>query len=795
MSRETRPVPGLFGGVSQQIPAMRNPTQCSLQRNFMSTVVDGLYTRPGTRHLGSLALSGANGGSTAGTDGDAFGHYIPRPDGSLYLAVIRNGNLMVFNADTGAAQTVTYPDGKSYLVTDAAAADSFAGLTLADYTFVVNKRAFPRMTLAVAPVNNERVTYIDVRTAVPNVTYSITVGAVTESYTSTSTPTQGAIADALAGQLVTSLGATYLVQRLTGTNVIKLTKAALPLESIRVYDSWDTNTMRNISQGVPAYAELPYRFETGYTISVDGTPENNRDTYYVTWNGAEWVETTAPGTTTTLNHATMPHRLFQDPLDGSWVFEQVDEWGDRLAGDADSAPLPSFVGQNIRDLFFFRNRLGFLASDAVVLSRAGEYFDFFPRTATQVLDNDPIDLASPVDGVTYFAWAVPFNQNLLIWSDAAQQLVLAGGEVLSPKTARLIPASTFAADPSAKPGALGNRAVFAEKAGEFASLSSYRVAQDTVTNTAVPLTDHVPRYVPAGPRQLAASTSAKLLAAVPRGASRSLKLFKYELDIQDGESYTQRSWCDLEHGSLATSVRTVAAYWRGLELYLLMHYTSPGDGAAGGRFCSEVINFQRFATDTGLDHSLCLDRRVLLSGGAFDGTNTTYTVPYTDPGLAVFRCAFGREPYPLTSAVFAPGSWQTTVSIPGDTRGVDIWAGVRYSGTYEFTEALLRDTNGVPIQAASMKLLHYLLHFKDSSRARAVVTPYLRDPYTYEFGGRVLGLPLHGAERKSLSSGNFRVPVDAAAEGTTVAIETTSLLEVVIPYAEWVAEVNMKARR
>ena len=57
----------------------------------------------------------------------------------------------------------------------------------------------------------------------------------------------------------------------------------------------------------------------------------------------------------------------------------VSQFGSRVVGDLTSSPEPSFVGQKMSDIFFHRNRLGFIAGEAVVMSRAGEFFKFFLR--------------------------------------------------------------------------------------------------------------------------------------------------------------------------------------------------------------------------------------------------------------------------------------------------------------------------------------------------------------------------------------------------------------------------------
>ena len=62
----------------------------------------------------------------------------------------------------------------------------------------------------------------------------------------------------------------------------------------------------------------------------------------------------------------------------------VPAWGDRLVGDLNSAPNPSFVDAKIRDIFFFNNRLGMISDENVILSRSSEFFEFFPCTGANM---------------------------------------------------------------------------------------------------------------------------------------------------------------------------------------------------------------------------------------------------------------------------------------------------------------------------------------------------------------------------------------------------------------------------
>ena len=785
MSRETRSIPGLFGGVSQQIPAMRHPTQGEHQHNMLATVVDGLFLRPGS-------VCAPQALTSPGASADrAFGHFFTTPDGALYVLTLVNGGIQLHDANTGAPQTVTTPDGVVYLST-LDPENGFACLTLADYTFIVNRSQIPAMTAAVSASNPTNVAYVEVRTAVANQSYTIKVDAVTESYASGVTPAQSDISGNLAGQLSTTLGAGYTVTLLADApNVVKIVKSA-GVPAVVATDSWDNKTMMVLSDGVPTYADLPPRFETGFTVAINGTADEATDPYFVKWDGTKWVETTRPGTKTTLNKGTLPHQLVQ-ASPGNWVFQAIPDWGQRLVGDDDTNPEPSFIGAPIRDVFFFRNRLGFLSLDNTILSRAGEYFDFFARSSTQVLDSDPIDLAPPVGGIGYLSHAQEFNEELLIWTDANKQLRLVGGDALSPKNARLVPATTFAMDPATRPASLGNRAVFADTTGSHAALSVYKVARDAATNTADPISGHVPRYIKASPRQLVASTSARLVAVLANAPGGDVALFRYELDRQS-EEYSQTAWSSMKLAGTGTP-RIIAGTFDKHRLVLLVHRFGPSDPNANGRFFIEAIDFRNDAVDASLDHSLCLDRRMVLTT-AYASGNTTATFPYVDPAAVFYLCEPGRAPIKVTpTAAITTGGLATQATFAGNLTAYTLIVGVPYEGTYTFTEVVFRDNNGVPVQAASIKLLAYLVRLESSSDVVFSITPKLRDTKTYTASAWDLCDAPVALGGLLLASGTARVPVQAQASGTKVSLTASGPLRATVPYAEWIGEVTMSANR
>ena len=169
----------------------------------------------------------------------------------------------------------------------------------------------------------------------------------------------------------------------------------------------------------------------------------------------------------------MPHVLIRQ-ADGDFRFARVDgdtysvtvgsttqsytlpQWGERTVGDEESAPNPSFIDAPINNVFFFRNRLGFLADDNVILSRVSEFFNFFPETVITVIDSDPIDVAASHTKVAILKNAVSMGEQLILFSDQTQFVLASSSDTLTPSTANVIVATEFESSSAAQPVGSGS---------------------------------------------------------------------------------------------------------------------------------------------------------------------------------------------------------------------------------------------------------------------------------------------------------------------------------------------------
>ena len=142
---------------------------------------------------------------------------------------------------------------------------------------------------------------------------------------------------------------------------------------------------------------------------------------------------------------------------GAFRFEYP-PWDDRDVGDDLTNPKPSFVDSKVNKIFFFRNRIGLLSGENVILSRVNDFYNFWAKTAFTIANADPIDLQSTSTYPTDLFDAIEVNAGLLMFS-ASQQFLLKTDEAqLTPETAIVSYLSSYAFNEKTKPFNMGTTA-------------------------------------------------------------------------------------------------------------------------------------------------------------------------------------------------------------------------------------------------------------------------------------------------------------------------------------------------
>ena len=141
-------------------------------------------------------------------------------------------------------------------------------------------------------------------------------------------------------------------------------------------------------------------------------------------------------------------------------------------------------------MFFHKNRVRVSCRWKCLLSKADDYFNFFPTTALEILDDDPIDITIPSTGVDALRWAIPNKGDLLIFGPSDEYILTSGDQVFGVKTASMDSNVNFPISPTAQPIRIGANVYFVSPKGQYASVHEYFTQPQTLTDDAADVAAH-----------------------------------------------------------------------------------------------------------------------------------------------------------------------------------------------------------------------------------------------------------------------------------------------------------------
>jgi len=542
-------------------------------------------------------------------------------------------------------------------------------------------------------------------------------------------------------------------------------------------------------------------FNNGASVFIHINSGNGLDGYYtVETSPANSFTYTATNSLTTSGNCTVT------PAESAYT---LPKWGERTVGDLDSAPSPSFIGNKINNVFFFRNRLGFLADDNVILSRAAEFFNFFPETVLSVIDSEPIDVAASHTKVAILRSAVTIEQELILFSDQTQFVLTSSTDNLTPKSANVVVVTEFESDDDAQPVGAGSSIYYLSKRGSFSNIREYVYQRDLVIRESSNITVHVPKLIPSNIFKFAVSTSADVLVCLGTDEPNKLYINRWLY----GQQYQKilNSWSTFTINE-NRSIKNVD--FIGSDLFLVIE-------EANGTTL-EKIPFENNFTEPNATFEYCLDHKVTEAttgvSVAYDSSTdtSTFTVPYR---LRANMNIVGRylgsgetsnfvnqqgttiplKPGQIISTTNTTNGSTATITATGDYRNSKFIIGEPYEMHYRFSQQRL--TAGGSGEASGeflsgrLQLHHFYIKFEDTGFFKVEVTPENRDTSTHKFTGRFLGAASSTIGSVNLETGSFKVPIMSRADRVNIDVKNDTFLPTKLASAEYEAMFHMRSRR
>lgn len=770
MALISQPIKNLKGGISQQPDILRFPNQGQQQINGWSSESQGLQKRPPTVFLKRLIARGGFGTAP-------LVHLVNRDATEQYYMVFTGTGILVYDL-TGKQYTVRGYDNYANTATPR---KSIRLLTVADYTFVVNREKTVDVGTTVSHVGYQlnRRALIGIRGGQYGRTITVKengvllgscvlpsgVGTDAEIKPMPAQLDAQAIATKLAADINTRAGTTGITAK-AGPSYVVLSKAT-DLVKVTTEDGYAGQLATSLIYQVQTLNKLPNSAPDGYLVEITGETNRSGDNYWVMWdqNGGVWKETLKPGIILGLNKTTMPRGLVR-AADGQFDWQTLD-WKDRTAGDDETNPMPSLVDRQINDVFFFRNRLGFLAGENVVMSRSARYFNLFPASVSSTADDDPIDVAVSHSRISILKYAVPFSDQLLLWSDQAQ-FVLTSSGVFTAKSAELNLTTEFDVQDAARPYGIGRGVYFAAPRASFTSIKRYYAVQD-VSNvkSAEDVSAHVPSYVANNVHAITGSGTENFVSVLSDGAPERTYIYKF---LYLDEQIAQQSWSHWEFGD-QTNVLASASI--GSYMYLILERPEG--------IMMERIEFTQYTTDVAVEpYRTYIDSKLVATITVYnedlnESTVNVATLYGGTPGMYQNFWSVDAEGKAILHTPPRQG-WATSpfLVFSGDQRGKQVVIGRQYKFTYEFSKFLIKkqaDDGSTSTEDIGRLQLRKVWVNYERSGAFIIKVDNLSSVYQYDMAGGRLGGEITLGQL-SLGTGQYRFPVTGNALRQYVTLES-----------------------
>ena len=304
----------------------------------------------------------------------------------------------------------------------------------------------------------------------------------------------------------------------------------------------DRQLMNVFTDEVQDITILPDQCHHHYRVLVANSGALEDD-YYVRFEGSNeqdgqgvWQEWRGFGVQTTINAATMPHVMVR-MSDGSFLVSPAD-WEERLVGDNLTNPLPSFIGTPINNVALFRNRIGFVSGQNVILSRPGDFFNFFVVTALAITARDPIDISASAANPATLYDTIEVNAGLLLFSRSEQFMLTTDNDILSPETAKINFVSSYDYNIDLSPITLGTTIAFINDEAGNSRLYEMQNPPREGQPEVIEVSKIVSTRLPTGVRNIASS---KTNSVVFLGVANTNQLWGYRY-FNTGEKRIQNAW-------------------------------------------------------------------------------------------------------------------------------------------------------------------------------------------------------------------------------------------------------------
>jgi len=475
-----------------------------------------------------------------------------------------------------------------------------------------------------------------------------------------------------------------------------------------------------------------------------------------------WKETVKRNEPLKLLDYTMPMTLQES---GGTFTVSVTDWAGRVVGDLNTNPFPSFLDHTIRDLQTFEDRLVFCSGENVVMSRSGEPFNFFRKSAAVLVPDDRIDIRTSAENSVSLDWMIPFDNDLVILSDPGDgQYIIEGGSGITPQTATMTLTTSYRMEGFARPAVTGRTMIFPFGVGSYSGLKEFFTHDSVTTNGADTITENVDRYITGNVTNLTAMNNQNMLfVQTDDPEMKTVWTYRY---LWDGTERLQSAWSKWQFNDKVRHIMVENSLCRVVledELEGTLH----------------LVEMNLTKPPMYFGNNLPLDR-VREYTVQSDAGGSYIELPYDNPALVQYTGC--PDPGRYIDPTIIDRGTHFEIRMPSDEcpAGALIVVGARIISSVKPTMPRILDRNGATVSNAQITINHFTVHLEDSGLIQGIK----RNPRRYD-NYQVMVREIYNGELDRRT----RVPWRDKARDTELEIISSSGTGITILEIEWEGQV------
>ena len=434
-----------------------------------SNIPNGTYTiTAGTPPTDNFSVS-VPGGVSSDISSESITYAVGSQTGrkNLYFRIATTGQSVPYTQGSGSSQTTVY---QARYTTTHDLLHGGEGWLTGDYFYVFMKDAYYKITIE---TTSESIVQANLGLVRPQPTPFDTETTIT--------------AESILGDIRTEL----IAEGYFSNSDITTIGTGLHIKRSSIFNaSTPVGELLNVvASKVNDVGDLPSQCKHGMVVEIINSVAEE-DNHYVKFFGnndkdgeGTWEECAKPGRAIAFDETTMPVILIRTAdgnfrlteqkggtyditILGTTTTHTVPQWDTAIVGDDVTNPEPSFIGKPITQMLFFRNRFALLSDEHIVMSRPGDFTNFFAKSAIQLIASDPIDIAASSEYPAILYDGIQVNTGLVLFSKNQQFMLTTDSDTFSPTTAKINALSTYNFNFKTNPISLGTTLGFLDNAGK-----------------------------------------------------------------------------------------------------------------------------------------------------------------------------------------------------------------------------------------------------------------------------------------------------------------------------------------